>query len=91
MKVEIADSSEHGGAISGRRDIRWLVGHRGNHHFAQEAFADIPRSGAQSPAMIDALRIDAFNPDRALVALPGKPISGVRTGLQWRRYSDSTR
>ena len=31
--------------------------------------------------MIGALRIDAFNPDRALVALPAEPIPGVWTGL----------
>ena|SRR5579883_515422 len=58
------------------------VWRRGDHHVAHEPLAEIPRSSAQTFAVIDALRIDAFNPDWALVALPNQPISGVRTGLK---------
>ena len=80
MKVDIADSSDIGGAVSGR--VVWQRLRRcGKHHFAHQPVAEIPRSGAQTPAVIGALRIDAFNPDRALVALPAEPIPGVWTGL----------
>jgi hypothetical protein len=48
------------------------------------AFNEEPRGEAFTfaPAVIDALRIDAFDPDGALIALPDEPTSGVRTGLQ---------
>ena len=62
--------------LSRRVRRRWI------HHVAHEPLADIARSGAQALRSVDALRIDTFKLDRALVTLPNEPISAVRTGPQ---------